>query len=78
MEALRPLGAPPANRGTEEDRVEWYLQMLRKFEEGRLERVWGIVTDNETVVYYTSGLVLSARQTTVCLTGGNKTNPCLL
>ena len=32
-------------------RVDWCLHMLRKFHGGRSERVWDIVTDNETVVY---------------------------
>ena len=32
-------------------RAEWCLHMLRKFDEGRLERVWDIVTGEETFVY---------------------------
>ena len=29
-------------------RVEWCLHLIRKFDEGRSERVWDIVTGNET------------------------------
>ena len=38
---------------TEEQRRgrEWCLHMLRKFDRGRSERVWDIVTGNETFVY---------------------------
>ena len=37
--------------GERRDRVEWCLYMLRKFDGGRSERVWNIVTGNETFVY---------------------------
>ena len=51
MEVLRPLGIPPADREKEEYVVEWCLHMLCKFDGGRSEQVWDIVTGNKTFVY---------------------------
>ena len=48
--------APPADRGTQRGvgrggRVEWRLHMFRKYDRGRSQWVWDIVTGEETCVY---------------------------